>query len=236
MGYLAPADDPVPRWQIIMRPSSRPFVSRARATAVALLLGLLALSCGSSRVTVQIPPRVELVPYGRVGLVVFTVEGATGSLSELATQRFEEQLLAAQTGFEVLELGSADSVLRQTGAGELGAAAAESLGVRRGVPAVFFGHLKISNVQPSGGVLLGLALAHVEATLSAELSVQLVSTKSGGTVWRSSATAREKVGEVSLTGGVPSFSARDPNVAYGQLVNHLVNAVTRDFRPTYQRQ
>jgi len=206
-----------------------------RHAAVALVITLAAFGCASNRVVVQVPPRLDLVPYGRVGLVMFTVERATGSLPELATRRFEEQLLAAQTGFEVLELGSADSVLRQTGALELGAAAAESLGAQRGVPAVFFGHLKVSNVQPSGGVM-GLALGHMEATVSAELSVQLVSTKSGGTVWRASATAREKVAEVSLAGGLPFFSARDPNVAYGQLVNHLVYAVTRDFRPTLQRQ
>jgi len=218
-----------------MRTSSSSVPSHSLHAAVALAIALAVFDCASSRVVVQVPPRLDLVPYGRVGLVMFTVERATGALPELATQRFEEQILAAQRGFEVLELGSADSVLQQTGAAELGPAAAESLGVRRGIPAVFFGHLKISNVQPSGGVL-GLALAHMDATISAELSVQLVSTKSGGTVWRSSATAREKVAEVSLAGGVPSFSARDPNVAYGQLVNHLVYAVTRDFRPTLQRQ
>ena len=218
-----------------MRTSSGSPPSQFPHAALALAIALAAFGCASNRVVVQVPPRLDLVPYGRVGLVMFTVERATGSLPELATRRFEEQLLAAQTGFEVLELGSADSVLRRTGVAELGAAAAESLGVQRGIPAVFFGRLRISNVQPSGGVR-GLALGHMEATISAELSVQLVSTKSGGTVWRSSATAREKVAEVSLAGGVPFFSAQDPNVAYGQLVNHLVYAVTRDFRPTLERQ
>lgn len=218
-----------------MRTSSGSPPSQFPHAALALAIALAAFGCASNRVVVQVPPRLDLVPYGRVGLVMFTVERATGSLPELATRRFEEQLLAAQTGFEVVELGSADSVLRRTGVAELGAAVAESLGVQRGIPAVFFGRLRISNVQPSGGVL-GLALGHMEATISAELSVQLVSTKSGGTVWRSSATAREKVAEVSLAGGVPFFSAQDPNVAYGQLVNHLVYAVTRDFRPTLERQ
>jgi hypothetical protein len=219
-----------------MRQPRGPSPSRARRRAALVLAAALAVfGCASSHVVVQVPPRLDLVPYGRVGLVRFTVEGATGSLDELATQRFEEQLLAAQTGFEVLELGSADSVLRQTGTTELGAAAAESLGAQRGVPAVFFGHLRVSNVQPTS-VLMGLAQGHVEANVSAELSVQLVMTKSGGTVWRSSARSREQVGQVSIAGGIPSFSARDPNVAYGQLVNHLVYAVTRDFRPTLQRQ
>lgn len=212
------------------RASSRCGITLAAAGAA---LALTALACASHRVLV--PPRLELTPYGRIGLVIFTVENARGSLNELATQRFEEYVLAAQSGFEVLELGSADSVLRRSGQAELNAAAAESLGVQRQIPAVFFGHLRISNVQPRGG-LLGLAGAFVNATVSAQLTVQLVDAKSGGTIWRSSAAASEEVGSVSIAGGVPSFTARDPNVAYGRLVNRLVTAVTRDFRSTWVEQ
>jgi len=83
---------------------------------------------------------------------------------------------------------------------------------------------------------MGLTLPHLEATVSAELVVELLSTKTGGTLWRSSATAREKVGELALIGGEPHFSATDPNDAYGRLVDRLVNAVTYDLRPTWQKQ
>ena len=130
-------------------------------------------------------------------------------------------MLAAQPGIEVQEFPIADS----------GAA----LGGARGVPVVFLGRLKVSNVKPSGG-LLGLSLAHVEATVSADLSVELRSTKTGGVLWRSSAAATEKVGEVAIIGGVPEFSARDPNVAYGHLVDRLVRSVTWDLRSTWVRQ
>ncbi len=200
---------------------------------VPLLAALGALACASHRVLV--PPRLDLVPYGRLGLVTFTVENARGSLHEYATRRFEEALLAAQTGFEVLELGPADSVLKRTGQAELGAAAAESLGVQRGVPAVFFGHLRISHVKPRG-TLLGIAQGLLQADVSAELTVELVNTKSGGTLWRSSGVASEQVGQVSLSGGVPTFSAQDPEAAYGHLVNRLVTFVTRDFRSTWVSQ
>ncbi len=196
-----------------------------------LLVTVTILDCASHRVLV--PPRLDLVPYGRVGLVTFTVENAKGTLHQFATRRFEEAVLQAQTGFEVLELGSADSVLRRAGQAELGAAAAESLGVQRNVNAVFFGHLRISDVRPSGG-LLGLAAGLIEAKVSAELTVELVNAKTGGTLWRSSGIASEQVGSVSLAGGVPTFSATDPDEAYGRLVNRLVNFVTRDFRSTWQ--
>jgi len=216
-----------------MREPNRVSPVPVRPLAAVLLVVLAGMACAAHRVLV--PPHLNLVPYGQIGLVTFTAENAKGSLHEFATRRFSEYVLAAQTGIEMLELGPADSVLRRTRAAELGPAAAQALGGERGVPVVFFGHLKVSNVKPSGG-LVGLTLPHVEATVSAELSVELLSTKSGGTLWRSSATASEKVGGLSLVGGEPIFSAKDPNNAYGQLVNRLVYAVTYDLRSTWVKQ
>lgn len=184
-----------------------------------VLAALVSAGCASHKVLV--PPQLNLVPYGSVGLVTFTVENATGSLGALVTRRFEEDMLAAQPGIEVQEFPTADSSNALSGA--------------RGVPVVFLGHLKVSNVKPSGGVL-GLTWAHLEATVAAELSVELRSTKTGGILWRSSAKATEKVGEVSLVGGVPEFSARDPNEAYGALVDRLVRVVTWDLRSTWVSQ
>ena len=207
--------------------------------AAGLLLALLStVACGSRRVVpapVLAPPRLDLKPYGRVGLVLFTVEKAKGELDAFATRRFSEDVLAAQPGIEVLELGSADSVRRRVCETEFGPATAQALGAARDVPVVFIGHLKVSNVTPSAG-LSGLSLPHVEATVSAELSVALLATKSGGTLWRSSGVASQKVGGLSLLGGEPYFSAKDPNKAYGRMVTDLVDYVTRDLRSTWQQQ
>jgi hypothetical protein len=187
-------------------------------------LALTAVACsshGPPTNRVLVPPALNLVPYGTVGLVTFTVEGAKGALGDLTTKRFEEYMLGAQKGIEVQEFAVADS--------------AAALGGARGVPVVFTGHLKVSNVKPRGG-LAGLVTAHVEATITADLAVELRSTKTGGVVWRSSATQTEKVGELIITGGIPEFSARDPNEAYGHLVNDLVYDVTWDMRSTWVRQ
>ena len=208
------------------------FILVSRRTGAFLLL-LIAAACASRRILV--PPRLDLAPYGSVGLVTFTVENARGSLQDFVTRRFGEEVLRSRTGIELQELGPADAVLQQVGETRLGPAAARALGGERGVPAVFFGHLRVSDVKPSGG-LIGLTLPHLEATVSAELVVELLSTKTGGTLWRSSAAAREKVGELALIGGEPHFSATDPNDAYGRLVDRLVNAVTYDLRPTWQKQ
>jgi hypothetical protein len=191
-----------------------------------------AAGCASQRVI--LPPRLDLEPYRRVGLVTFTIERAKGSLHELATERFAEEVLAAQTGFELLEVGPQDTLARRVGETQFGPRAAQALGEERGVPAVFAGHLVVSDVKPSGG-LIGLRIPFVEATVSVELTVRLLSTESGGTLWRASAAATEKVGHIGLIGGEPTFSARDPKDAYGELIDRLVLTVTRDLRPTRAR-
>jgi hypothetical protein len=196
-----------------------------------VLLALLGVGCGSNKVLV--PPTLDLHPYRTLAIVTFTVENATGSLHQLATERFAEAVLAAQPGIEVLELGPQDTLLRRVGEQELGVAAAQELGKQRRVAAVFAGHLKITNPQASGG-LAGLTTPHLEATVRADLSVRLLSTQSGGTVWRSSAWATRKVGQVRIVNGKLDFMARDPAKEYGPMVDRLVELVTQDLRSTWE--
>jgi hypothetical protein len=195
-------------------------MTRQRLLAVAACAAVMACG-GNSQHSVLEPPAFNLLKYGSVGLVTFSIENAKGSLHQFATHRFEESILGAQPGFEVREFPFADSGLALTGGGG-----------EHPVPVVFYGHQKISNVKPRGG-LIALAIPHVEATVSAELSVWLISTSTGGVLWRSSAAATEKVGDLAIVDGIPSFSARDPNDAYGVLVSRLVRAVTYDFRSTW---
>jgi len=207
------------------------------AILLAVFAGPFSLACGGNSpptpAPVRVPPVLDMHQYGRAGLVLFTVEKAKGQLDQITTQRFSEAVLEAQPGIEVLEVGSADSVRRRVGEADYGAATARALGAAYNVPVVFVGHLKMSNITPQGG-LSGLLQGHVDATVSAELSVALITTGSGGTVWRSSGVASRKIGGVSLLGGEPYVSAKDPNKAYSALVYDLVNYVTRDLRATWQ--
>jgi hypothetical protein len=220
-----------------MSRASRWFPLRVRPAAGLLVALLVATACGGrpAPFRVLVPPRLDLKQYGQVGLVLFTIEKAKGELDQAATRRFSEDLLAAQPGIEVLELGSADSVRRRLGEQDMGAATAQAMGAARRAPVVFIGHLKMSNVTPSGG-LAGLTLPHLEATVSAELTVALYATETGGTLWRGSGTASRKIGGLSIVGGEPYFSAKDPNKAYAGLVNDLVDYVTRDMRATWEWQ
>lgn len=142
-----------------------------RVTFCCLII-LAAFGCGGSRrpprQRVLLPPTLNLVPHKNIGLFVFSVENAKGNLHEFATRRFEEYVLAAQSGIEMREFTAADSA-------RVFSSAADS----HGVPVAFFGHLKISNVKPSGSLTAGLTPV-MQATVTVDLSVWLVNTRTGG--------------------------------------------------------
>jgi len=198
--------------------------------AVVVVAGL---ACAAKRVLV--PARMDLHPYGKIGLVTFSVENAKGNLHEFATERFSENVLSAQPGIEILELGNVDTLMQRLGEREVGPLTAQELGRQHGVAAVFADHLKVTNPSATGG-LGGLLTPHLEATVRTDLTVRLLSTQSGGTVWRSSAWATQRVGGVSIVAGQLNFAARDPKTAYGPMVNTIVNIVTQDMWSTWQRQ
>ena len=197
------------------------------------LCGALALSACSSKYA-AVPARLDLAPYGRIAVVTFSTDQSNSAMSALATQRFAEALLASQSGIELLELGAADSSLQRFVTNGDGAGLAQALGRERQVPAVFVGQLKVSGVKPRGKI--SVSGVNVRAAVSAELTVRLLSTTTGGTVWRSSSAANGTVGRLALSGSLPSIAMRDKEEAYGEVVGQLVSAVTRDMRPTWVKQ
>jgi hypothetical protein len=197
-----------------------------------LLPCLLVLAgCGGS--TVMVPPRLALTPYQRVGLISFTTENARGALASVATDRFRDEIFAAQSGVEVLELGNQDTLLAAVGRPRLDPDAVRAIGAHEGVTAMFAGHLLVSNVKPraSLGPVPGLA-----ADVTVTLTVRFLATESGGTIWSSSAQATETIAGLAVVGGTPVFGAQDPSEAYGKLIDVLVRRVSHDLRPTYERR
>lgn len=163
---------------------------------------------------------MDLGPYGHVALVTFRGSSTDSGVAALATRRFAESVLNGQGGIEVLELDAADTALKVLS--------------DRGVAAVFLGTLTLTDPRPSGH--LSMSSVSVRETVSAELSVKLVSTSTGGTMWRSSAHTDGTLGRASLAGLRPSVSIRDKDAAYGEVVDRLVANVTQDFRPTWVRE
>jgi hypothetical protein len=197
------------------------------------LCGVLILSACASKYA-QVPARLDLAPYGRIALVTFSADQANGPLSKIATQRFAEALLQSQTGVELLELGAADSSLMDIAARGDAAALAKALGKDKDVPAVFVGQLTMSKVKPQGRI--SASGINLRAGVNAELTVQLLSTKTGGTMWRSSAAANGTLGRVAISDQLPSVSVRDRDDTYAAVVRQLIADVTRDLRPTWVKQ
>ncbi len=200
-----------------------------RLATIAMLatVSLTAAACGGggrSSDAVQVDPVVRLAPHGRIGLVTFTAQNARGGLVSLATQKFQEQLLTAQPGVEILELG--------TITGPVDIAAAKRLGEQHGVRTLAVGHLTVSDLKPRVRLMGGLS-ASTEVTIA--LQAKLMSTESGATLWARSSTLRETMQQVGIANGTAVFDAQDAGEAYGEIVNKLVWDVTSDFRPTWVR-
>ena len=223
---------PILRWRQVLRNRPNRYV---RVHCALALCAMLALSGCAARYA-QVPARLALAPYGRIALVTFSSssEHTNASLGTLATQQFAEAVLASQTGIELLELSPVDSSLRHLPVGADGTALAQAVGRDKKVPAVFVGQLTMSGVKPRGSLSGGTV--NVRAGVTAELTVRLVSTQTGGTMWRSSAAANRTVGRVAISDRLPSVAVRDPDEVYDAVVRDLVIDVTRDFRPTRVRQ
>jgi hypothetical protein len=192
---------------------------RRKALASIAVCSALALSACAAHY-LQVPPRVSLAPYGQVALATFSGDNADSGMATLATRRFAESVLNGQGNVEILELTPADTVLKAL--------------ADRGVAAVFLGTLTLTDPHSTGH--LSLSNVSVRQTVTAELSVRLVSTSSGGTVWRSSARTDGMLGRASMSGFRPSVSIRDKDEAYSELVDRLVATVGQDFHPTWVRE
>jgi hypothetical protein len=190
-------------------------------------------SIGCSAKYTQLPPKLDLQPYGRVAIIPFAATRADTSFAALATRRFAEDVLAAQPGVELLELGESDPLVRAFRRTGDASALTQALGKDREVMAVFLGQLTLSEIKPT--VRLSASSVRARATVNADLAVRMLATRSGGTVWRSSFTGTSSVGNMSLRQGLPSISVRDPAEAYEEIVRVLVGGVTRDFRPSVVR-
>ncbi len=77
--------------------------------AWAAIASAVALAACSSQLA-RVPPRLDLGTWDRVALVTFSTDQSKDDLGRMATQKFAEEVLASQTGFELLELGPADIV------------------------------------------------------------------------------------------------------------------------------
>lgn len=205
-----------------------------------LRLGLMAcaatmlLGC-SSTVLVPVPPRMDLKGYGTLGIIEFQ-SSASGALGAQAARRFQEQVQAAQPGTPFIELGSREAVLASVGSRTLDAEAYRKIGARYGIAAVFVGELAYSEPQTQIRVKDLAALeGGIRAEMRGDLATRLHDTRTGASIWASSAWAKRQIGRVNISehGVSGTLGKSDPRE---EMVPALVYQLTHDFRPGVSRQ
>src|SRR5687767_7594676 len=196
-----------------------------------LLLSLAVLwGCSSSTVLVSVPPRMDLKSYGTLGIVEFG-SNSDGAINARATRQFQEQLQAAQPGTPFIELGNREAVLAAVGGRQLDVDALRRIGEKYGVAAIFLGDIAYS--EPRTDVKLTDLTkldGGVRTEIRGDISSRLVETRTGASVWSSSAWARRQIGRLSVSaehgvsGGVSKSNPRE------EMVPALVYQLTHEDR------
>jgi hypothetical protein len=209
---------------------------RKSAGFVLLLLSLATLWGCSHTVEVPVPPRVELQGYGTLGLVQFA-SNSNPAINAQTTREFESHIHAAQPGTRIVELGTPESLLAQVGSRQLDAQALRRIGEKYGVDAVFLGNLTYS--EPKADIQLTDATkleGGVRIEVRGDISSKLVETRTGASVWSSSAWARRQLGHLNLSAEQGVSGAMRSSNPREEMVPALVYHLTEDFRPSSVRQ
>jgi hypothetical protein len=203
---------------------------------LALLVSFVLLSACARTVLVPVPPRIDLAPYGTLGIAEFA-SNASPAIDVRATRQFQERVQAAQPGTRFIELGSRGALLAAVGGKQLDPDTLRKIGQKYGVAAVFVGDIVYS--EPKTGVRitdLARLEGDVRTDVRGDISTRLVETRTGASVWSSSAWATRQLGRLNVSGsqGVSGGMRNDdPREA---MLPAMLHHLTQDFRPTSVRQ
>ncbi len=90
-------------------------------------------------------------------------------------------------------------------------AAYKQLGKKHDVATIFIGELEVSDIRPAISISADLSSVGAAADVDATLTVQMVETTMGASIWSRSASVTHRVGQVGLGGGSGFvFDAEDP--------------------------
>lgn len=191
------------------------------------------ISCGP---TVLVPPEIDLIPYGRVGLISFSLENAEGQLDKLATQRFLQEITYHQRGVQIIELGPLGEVLGKVDKTTLGQEGAKAIGEHFGVSHFFYGKISVSDVKPQIDISTLIRSMRIRATFSISVTARLLAAETGATLWTDSVYVKESLAYMSIGNDrIPYFDVRDQEETYRTLIEGMIHDLTRDFRPTKRR-
>lgn len=200
---------------------------------VPFLILLLSIGCGRYA---WFPPEVNIPPEQNTGLIQFTVNNAEGGLDVFATDRFLEEIIQAQRGARLVELGTLPEVLSHVSAGKLDANAIRKIGSRHRVDSIFTGEITISDVKPQVSLDAFVKNFGVRATFTIFVTAKLQSTESGAVLWTDSVERKGTIAYFGLIQGeIPYFGVQDKDEENRRLIDEIIHDLTWDFRPTKRR-
>jgi hypothetical protein len=213
-------------------------MSRIPVRLIAVLPLMLLLGCASSPPVrrVWVGPRVDLKPYEMIGMMEFT-STSKGKLAALTTRRFAEAARRDQDMLRMVDVGPKQAALASVGMDRWNPESCRAVARKHGVRTLFHGTLTLSGVRPNVQISALFRSGQVSAQVNATLEVEMIEGETGASIWSRSASATRTVGQVSVFGGKDFvFDADDPERAYGDLVNFLVNSVAADLQGSWQTQ
>jgi len=203
-----------------------------RLTSALLCLAALVVTAGCAGAaryeTVTYPPRVDLTPHQLIGVVEFASPDER-ELAPMVTARFVESARSDQ--------GLVRMVFLQSEGQRPDAARLRQLAAEHGLRTILVGDLRVSRVRPTMSVSDSLSSASVSGAIEATLTVEMIEAETGASLWSASGRAHETVGGVTVQGAKHvDFGAVDPRATYNEMVDTLVNQVTRDLRGSWERR
>ncbi len=204
--------------------------------ALAVMIGCAGANRAPALQPVRLPPRIDLKQHEMIGVMQFS--SPSGSrLGPLATRRFTESIRRDQGLVRIVDVRPETGAARSSAPSRPDQETFKALGLKNGVNTIMTGELKVSSVRPNVQVSALMRSGQVTAQVDATLEVQMIETATGASIWSRSGSATRSVGQVSVFGGKDfSFDADDPDRAYGDLVDFLVEQVARDFHATWERR
>lgn len=205
--------------------------------AVLALLAAVTWGCSHTHtVMVSVPPRLDLKPYGTIGIVEFSANGEH-ALGAQATRQFQEQVQEAQPGTRFLELGNRDAVLAGIGARDFNPESLRRIGEKYRVNALVLGDVVYSEPRTDIKVAdIKKLEGGMRSELRADISGRILETATGASVWTRSAWSKRQLGSLNVSaerGVSGSLAKANPRE---EMVPSLVYQLTHDFRPTTVRE
>ena len=199
-----------------------------------LLLGVALSACGGKKITVELPPHMDLSTMGTIGVIAFDVQSDVPLPGDI-TLKVIQHMQSAQPGVPVLELGNQANVLREVGFDSLDNEAIKAIGKKYGVDTLLTGTLEVTQSVPD--VTFGQSLTSMSAAsyVRGNLNARLRQTRTGATLWSNGANGKWKLAGVYLaSGSPPSIGVSNSEDKYKKMLQDLARVGTADFRSTYE--